>query len=47
MGTYTVVAFVGGLLGAYLGALKFNQQVLKMLLAVVLLIASIKLIWTG
>ena len=47
MGTYTVVAFVGGLLGAYLGALKFNQQVLKMLLAVILLIASIKLIWTG
>ncbi len=47
MGAYTVVAFIGGLLGAYLGALKFNQQILKTVLAVVLLIASYKLIWTG
>ncbi len=47
MGAYTIVAFMGGLLGAYLGALKFNQRVLKILLAVVLLIASYKLIWTG
>lgn len=47
MGAYTLVAFTGGLLGAYLGALKFNQQVLKILLAVVLLIASYKLIWTA
>jgi uncharacterized membrane protein YfcA len=47
MASYTVVAFVGGLCGAYLGALKFNQNVLKMLLAVVLLIASYKLIWAS
>jgi uncharacterized protein len=47
MGAYTIVAFIGGLLGAYLGALKFNQQILKILLAIVLLIASFKLIWTG
>jgi len=47
MATYTIVAFIGGLCGAYLGALKFNQNVLKMLLAVVLLIASYKLIWAS
>jgi uncharacterized membrane protein YfcA len=47
MGVYTIVALMGGLCGAYLGALKFNQRVLKILLAVVLLIASYKLIWTG
>src|SRR5690606_28633979 len=28
MFTYVAVAFVGGLLGAYLGALKFNQNIL-------------------
>lgn len=44
---YVVVAFAGGLLGAYFGALRFNQQVLKTVLAFVLLIASYKLIWTG
>lgn len=47
MGAYTLVAFAGGLLGAWLGALKFNQKILKTVLAVVLLIASYKLIWTG
>jgi uncharacterized protein len=47
MATYTIVAFIGGLCGAYLGALKFNQNVLKMLLAVVLPIASYKLIWAS
>lgn len=44
---FVVVAFAGGLCGAYFGALKFNQQVLKILLAVVLLMASYKLIFTG
>jgi uncharacterized membrane protein YfcA len=38
------VAFVGGLLGAYYGALKFNVLVLKNILAFVLLVASLKLI---
>jgi uncharacterized protein len=47
MFSYTMVAFAGGLLGAYLGSLKFNQNVLKILLALVLLIASYKLIWTS
>lgn len=45
--TYTIVAFIGGLAGAYLGALKFNQNVLKVVLGLVLLIASYKLIWTS
>lgn len=39
------IAFVGGLLGAYLGAKRFNHLFLKRLLAVVLLMASIKLIF--
>jgi uncharacterized protein len=46
MFSYVGVAFVGGLLGAYLGALKFNQNILKILLAIVLIIASYKLIFT-
>jgi uncharacterized protein len=45
--SYVSLAFVGGLLGAYFGAMKFNQNVLKILLALVLLLASYKLIFTG
>lgn len=41
-----LIAFAGGLTGAYLGARKFNGEVLKKLLAVVLLLASIKLLFT-
>jgi uncharacterized membrane protein YfcA len=44
---YVIVAFSGGLLGAYFGALKFNQRILKYVLAVVLLLASYKLLFTG
>ena len=44
---YVVVAFSGGLFGAYFGALKFNQQILKYLLAFVLLLASYKLLFSG
>jgi uncharacterized membrane protein YfcA len=44
---YVIVAFIGGLLGAYFGALKFNQQILKYVLALVLLLASYKLLLTG
>ena len=40
------IAFAGGNLGAWFGAIKFNQQVLKYLLAIVLLVASIKLLLT-
>lgn len=44
---YVAVAFVGGLAGAYLGARRFHHGVLKTVLAMVLLIAAYKLIWTG
>ncbi|TRW25652.1 sulfite exporter TauE/SafE family protein [Flavobacterium zepuense] len=43
---YIVVAFIGGLLGAYFGSKKFNQNVLKYVLATVLLLASFKLLFT-
>ena len=46
MVTYVGVAFAGGLCGAYLGALKFNQNILKNTLAVVLMLAGWKLIFT-
>lgn len=46
MAMYIIVAFSGGLLGAYFGAKKFNQNVLKYVLASVLLVASYKLILT-
>jgi uncharacterized membrane protein YfcA len=41
---YVAIAFAGGLCGAYLGALKFSQTILKYVLAVVLLMAAIKLL---
>ena len=44
MFSFVAIAFVGGVVGAWLGSLKFNQQVLKYTLAVVLLMASVKLI---
>jgi uncharacterized membrane protein YfcA len=40
---YVVIAFSGGLLGAYFGASRFNQNVLKNVLGVVLFMAAIKL----
>ncbi|CAN5579311.1 sulfite exporter TauE/SafE family protein [soil metagenome] len=43
---YVVIAFVGGLLGAYFGALRFKQTILKNVLAVVLLMAAFKLLFT-
>jgi uncharacterized membrane protein YfcA len=43
---YIVVAFAGGLLGAYFGSKKFNQNILKYVLASVLLLASYKLLFT-
>lgn len=43
---YIIVAFTGGLLGAYLGSKKFNQNILKYVLATVLLMASYKLLFT-
>lgn len=44
--SYVAVAFTGGLCGAYLGALRFNQNILKNTLAVVLMMAGWKLIFT-
>ncbi|HMS52107.1 MAG TPA: sulfite exporter TauE/SafE family protein [Chitinophagales bacterium] len=41
------LALGGGLLGAYLGAKHFNQPTLKWLLAIVLLIAAVKLIFSA
>lgn len=43
---YVAVAFVGGLCGAYFGAMKFNQNILRILLALVLVVAAYKLIFT-
>ena len=44
---YVAVAFVGGLCGAYFGSLKFRQNILQYLLAIVLIIASYKLLFTS
>lgn len=44
--SFVGIAFVGGLIGAWMGSLRFNQQILKYTLAVVLFMASIKLILT-
>lgn len=43
---YVLVAFCGGMLGAYLGALRFKQTILKNILACVLAAASFKLLFT-
>ena len=47
MFAYVGVAFAGGICGAYLGSLKFNQTILKYLLAIVLIVASYKLLFTS
>lgn len=47
MYAYVAVAFVGGLCGAYFGSLKFKQNILQYMLAVVLIIASYKLLFTS
>jgi len=44
---YVAVAFVGGLAGAYFGALRFKHVVLKYLLSFVLAIAAYKLLFTN
>ncbi len=40
-----IPAIVGGLLGSYFGSKKFRPEILRPILATVLLIASIKLFW--
>ena len=41
---YVAVAFTGGMLGAYLGALRFPQTILKNVLGCVLAVAAYKLL---
>ncbi|WP_134090456.1 sulfite exporter TauE/SafE family protein [Olivibacter sp. XZL3] len=43
MVSYVAIAFAGGLLGSYCGALRFPQSAIKLLLALVLMVASFKL----
>jgi len=40
------IAFTGGICGAWFGSLKFNQNILKYVLAVVLMLAAYKLLFT-
>lgn len=47
MYAYAGVAFAGGLCGAFFGALRFRQVVLKNVLAAVLLMAAYKLLFTN
>ena len=47
MYVYVAVAFTGGLLGAYFGSLRFKTTILKYLLAIVLIVAAYKLLFTG
>ena len=47
MVAYVAIAFIGGLLGAWFGAVKFNQNVLKYSLALVLLVAAYKLFFAS
>jgi uncharacterized membrane protein YfcA len=44
VGTLLLPVIVGGALGSWYGAKKFNQQTMKYILSVVLLIAAIKLL---
>jgi uncharacterized membrane protein YfcA len=46
MVSYVAVAFCGGPIGGWLGAGKFNQQILKYLLAIELFVAALKLLLT-
>lgn len=44
---YVAIAFTGGFCGAFFGALKFKHTVLKYMLAVVLMLAAYKLLFTN
>jgi uncharacterized membrane protein YfcA len=46
MYSFVAIAFLGGLCGAYFGALRFKQAILKNVLASVLLVAAFKLLFT-
>jgi uncharacterized protein len=47
MAVYVAIAFSGGLCGAYFGAMHFKQDWLKKILALVLLVAACKLLFTN
>ena len=47
MYTFVFIAFAGGLCGAYLGAMRARQTILKNVLATVLLLAAYKLLFTS
>ncbi|MDP4261350.1 MAG: sulfite exporter TauE/SafE family protein [Bacteroidota bacterium] len=47
MYAYVSIAFAGGICGAYFGSMRFNQSVLRYLLAAVLMVAAYKLLFTG
>jgi len=47
MYAYVAVAFVGGICGAYYGSLKFKQNILRYMLAIVLMVAAYKLFFTN
>lgn len=47
MFVYVVVAFAGGIAGAYFGSIKFRQTVMKKVLALVLSVAAYKLLFTA
>ena len=47
MYAYVAIAFAGGVCGAYFGSLKLKQNFLKYLLAVVLIVAAYKLLFTS
>jgi uncharacterized protein len=46
MYAYVLIAFTGGICGAYFGSVRFNQSILKYLLAIVLMVAAYKLLFT-
>jgi uncharacterized membrane protein YfcA len=46
MAGYVAVAFAGGLAGAWMGARRFHQELLRILLAIVLILAAWKLMFT-
>jgi uncharacterized membrane protein YfcA len=47
MFAYVIIAFIGGLCGAYFGSIRFGHTVLKYMLAVVLMAAAYKLLFAG
>ena len=47
MYAYVAIAFIGGICGAYFGSLKFKSNILKYMLAIVLIVAAYKLLFTS